>query len=128
MTDSRLDGRASVWVVLLMFAFAALDCGGSTRRIPPGCSVSHPKLVDRGQIPLYTDEARRAGAQGRQVVTLQIDEDWTVEGASFDRLLGHGLDERVLTFARTMHFTPATQCDQPVTSTFRIRFNFELGP
>jgi TonB family protein len=90
--------------------------------------VSRPQLVDRRRIPLYTEEARRAGAQGTQVLTLQIDEQGNVVGASFDRLLGHGLDERVLTFARTMHFTPAMRCNQPVASTYRIRLNFELQP
>ncbi len=110
------------FATLLVLVAQATGCGESM------CSVSRPEVVDRGDLPSYTVEARRAGVHGSQLLTLQIDERGNVVGASFDRLLGHGMDERVLTFARTIHFTPATRCDRPVSSTWKIRLNFEVEP
>ncbi len=86
--------------------------------------ISKPRLKPPYVFPRYTEQARAKGVTGRAHVTVDIDSAGLVTGARFDRFLGSGIDESILTAVRTMKFDPARQCGRAVPSSFTITFNF----
>ncbi len=77
--------------------------------------------------PSYTDDARRAGVQGRIRIELAINEQGEVTNARIIEGLGHGLDEEALAAARRVRFSPAQRCGKPVSTPFVIAMRFVLG-
>jgi len=77
--------------------------------------------------PGYTDQARRARAQGRVRIQLTVNERGEVESARVLSGLGYGLDEAAIAAAHRLHFTPATRCGRAVSAPFILAMRFVLG-
>jgi protein TonB len=77
--------------------------------------------------PQYTEEARRAGIEGRVVLELAIDEHGEVTAARVIDGLGYGLDEAAVAAAKTMRFAAAIDGGRPVASRFILSMRFVLG-
>jgi protein TonB len=75
----------------------------------------------------YTDDATKAGIEGRVRVEISIDETGHVLSAKIVSGLGHGLDESAMDAAKRMNFSPATKCGTAVKSTFVLSMRFVLG-
>ncbi|MEY4577319.1 MAG: hypothetical protein RL701_2022, partial [Pseudomonadota bacterium] len=71
-------------------------------------------LSENGLIrPQYTEEARRAGVEGRVVLELTVDENGVVTAARVIDGLGHGLDEAAVAAAKNMRFAAASDGGRP---------------
>jgi periplasmic protein TonB len=75
----------------------------------------------------YTDDANKAGIEGRVRLELTIDETGHVVSTKVISGLGHGLDESAADAAKRMTFSPATRCGTAVKSTFVVSTRFALG-
>ncbi len=85
--------------------------------------IIKPKPVHVVQ-PAFTQEAQEAGITGKVRVEISISAAGEVTGVRLIAGLGHGLDEVALEAAKASTFSPATQCGQPVATTFTIGMRF----
>jgi protein TonB len=76
--------------------------------------------------PQFTDDARRAHAEGRVLLSLQVNEEGEVTEAHVISGIGHGLDEAALDAVRRMRFTPAMRCGRAVAAPFTLALRFAL--
>jgi TonB family protein len=87
--------------------------------------IRKPKLLDKTD-PNYTDEARAAKLQGREVLNVVIGPDGLVHDAHVVSGIGLGLDENGIDAVSQWRFQPATKDGEPVPVTATIEINFRL--
>ena len=76
--------------------------------------------------PLYSDEARSQGIEGRVAVEVTVATDGKAKALQIVRGLGHGLDQNALVAVRDWHFVPATLNGRPIEATTRVDVEFSL--
>jgi TonB family protein len=76
--------------------------------------------------PLYSDEARSQGIEGRVAVEVTVAPDGKAKALQIVRGLGHGLDQNALVAVRDWHFVPATLNGRPIEATTRVDVEFSL--
>lgn len=76
--------------------------------------------------PQYTEEARKAGVDGKVVLRGVLAVDGTVQNILVLRSLPHGLTETAVKAARQIKFIPATKDGRPVSQFVQIEYNFNL--
>jgi TonB family protein len=76
--------------------------------------------------PLYSDEARSQGIEGRVAVEVTVAPDGKARALQIVRGLGHGLDQNALVAVRDWHFVPATLNGRPIEATTRVDVEFSL--
>ncbi len=74
----------------------------------------------------YTDEARRAGAEGTVTLRASIDEEGCVVDVEVLEGLPHGLTESAVAAARRSVFRPAMENGEPVGATYETAARFAL--
>lgn len=74
----------------------------------------------------YTDEARRAGAEGTVTLRASIDEEGCVVDVEALEKLPHGLTESAVAAARRSVFRPAMENGEPVGATYETAARFAL--
>ena len=74
--------------------------------------------------PVYTDQARAAGIEGKVRVELTVDESGRVVSVRVISGLGHGLDEAAVSAAQRATFQPAIRCGKATRATFTISMRF----
>lgn len=91
-----------------------------------GCSdpIVKPTPISVVQ-PAFTQDAKDAGITGKVRVEITISATGDVTNARVIAGLGYGLDEAALEAARAATFSPATQCGEPVATTFTIGMRFQ---
>jgi TonB family protein len=87
--------------------------------------VSNPRILFRPP-PEYTEDARKARAQGTVEMIVIVQRDGTVTFESFTRRVGYGLDEKALEAVRRWSFDPARRDGIPVPMRITIEVNFVL--
>jgi TonB family protein len=78
-------------------------------------------------LPAYTEEARKARAEGIVVIQAVIRRDGTVDSIKVLRGLGYGLDESAIhTIADKWRFRPGTRNGEAVDVQANIEVSFRL--
>jgi protein TonB len=116
---------------------------GNTLQIKPTKAATTPSMVkplaapveayEVTKMPLptgrcsgeYTEEARRAGAEGTVVLDLVVGADGTARDITVTQGLGHGLTEAAVAALKRCRFTPGERGGKPVpvrVRGFKIRF------
>ncbi len=107
-------------------AFSVKGMPGSSVSYVVGDGVTAPVLITR-RMPLYTDQARKAHAEG--VVTIQaiVRKNGSLGSAKVTHKLGYGLDEAVLnTVMNKWKFRPGKMNGQPIDVQADIKIVFRL--
>jgi TonB family protein len=97
----------------------------SSNAIHIGGNISPPQVVTKVE-PQYSEEARRAGYEGKVVVSVVVDPSGRARDLKVLRPLGLGLDEAALAAVREWTFQPGTKDGQPVPVQATIEVNFRL--
>ena len=74
----------------------------------------------------YTDEARRAGAEGTVTLRAGIDEEGCVVDVEALEKLSHGLTDSAVAAMRRAVFRPAVENGEPVGATYVTALRFAL--
>jgi len=91
-----------------------------------GNGVKPPQILVK-TTPLYTEEGRKARAEGRVLLQAVISKDGTVTDIRVVRGLGYGLDESAIhTIATKWRFKPGTLNGKPVDVQANIEVDFNL--
>ncbi|HKR66918.1 MAG TPA: energy transducer TonB [Thermoanaerobaculia bacterium] len=123
-----------------LFSFAADDGsqvidtmrGGFVPRTPSkpanarraGREIDEPKLLRRVE-PVYTEEAKAAGAAGSVILELQIDKSGFVRDATVVTPMGHGLSESAVDAAKQWQFAPSMERGVPVEVVYEVTIEFK---
>jgi len=87
--------------------------------------VTAPRVIYNPE-PGFSDEARKAKAQGRVVLLVVVGPDGHTHDLRVQSSLGMGLDEKALEAVRTWRFLPATLNGQPVAAQIAVEVDFRL--
>lgn len=90
-----------------------------------GGGVSAPRVRFQPP-PEYTEDARKARAQGTVEMLVIVRADGTVEFESFTRRIGYGLEQKALDAVRRWSFEPGRRDGVPVDVRVVIEVNFAL--
>ena len=90
-----------------------------------GGGVSEPRPIFQPQ-PEYSDDARKARAEGTVEMMIVVKADGTVEFEEFTRRLGFGLDQKASEAVRRWRFSPALRDGKPVNVRVTVVVNFAL--
>jgi protein TonB len=98
---------------------------------PPGIhwaglgGVTVPRVIYNPE-PSFSDEARKAKAQGMVVLMLVVGPDGHTYDIRVQQSLGMGLDEKAIEAVRTWRFRPGTLNGQPVATQIAVEVDFHL--
>jgi TonB family protein len=87
--------------------------------------VSAPRVIYNPE-PGFSDEARKAKAQGRVVLLVVVGPDGNTHDLRVQSSLGMGLDEKAMEAVRTWRFLPAMLNGQPVAAQIAVEVDFHL--
>jgi periplasmic protein TonB len=90
-----------------------------------GGGISAPQAISTPD-PEYTEEARRAKAEGTCVLWLIVDSQGHPRDIKVVRGLGHGLDEKALEAVRQWRFQPSMKDGKPVDVQISVEVAFHL--
>lgn len=90
-----------------------------------GGEVSAPTVIENPD-PSYSARAREARLQGQLVLSVVVDRDGKVAGASIVKPLGLGLDAKALETVRGWQFQPGTRNGTPVPVRVIVEISFKL--
>ena len=100
---------------------------GSDLPVAAGGGVIRPEVIESSRvIPVYPEEAQRAGLEGLVVLKVVIDERGRVGDVAVMRSVGHGFDEAAVAAVRQWKFRPATRNGKPIKVVHVIPFDFRL--
>jgi TonB family protein len=91
-----------------------------------GHGVTAPRPTNHPD-PEYSEEARRAGLQGKCVLSLVVNSEGKPEDIQVSRSLGMGLDEKSIEAVRNWTFEPARKNGKPVAVRINIVITFRQG-
>ncbi|HKR86011.1 MAG TPA: TonB family protein, partial [Terriglobales bacterium] len=91
-----------------------------------GHGVTAPRPLNELD-PEYSEEARRAGLQGKCVLSLVVNSEGKPEHIRVSRSLGMGLDEKAVEALRQWTFEPARKDGKPVAVKVRVVMTFHIG-
>jgi protein TonB len=98
---------------------------GGTEVYRPGGSVTLPVPIKKVE-PEFSEEARRARANGTVIVYCEIGPDGQPRNLRVARSFGMGLDEKAMEAVAKWLFRPATRNGKPVTVSANIEVSFHL--
>ena len=76
--------------------------------------------------PSFSDEARKAKAQGVVMLLLVVGKDGLPHDIRVGQSLGMGLDEKAIDAVHRWRFRPATLNGQPVATEIAVQVDFRL--
>ena len=97
--------------------------GDQIRRI--GGDVSAPLIVYKVD-PEFTEQARKAKAQGVVLVNLVVDRSGKPTNVHVIRGVGHGLDKEAVDAVSQYRFRPAEEYGKPVPVALNVEVNFQI--
>jgi protein TonB len=93
---------------------------------PPGkMGVTVPQVIFSPE-PSFSDEARKAKAQGVVMLWLVVGKDGHPYNVRVGQSLGMGLDEKAMEAVNRWRFRPATLNGQPVATQIAVQVDFHL--
>ena len=84
-----------------------------------------PETLAEVQIP-YPPEARRAGIEGKVIMSIRIDAHGQVTSVKVLSSPGYGLDEAAATAMKRVRFRPAIKASEPVETEIKYTYVFVL--
>lgn len=90
--------------------------------------VWKPAVKTEAAPPAYPEAAREAGLTGTVVAEATIDAAGAVTATRIVRGVAPELDQAARDALAGWHFEPATRGGEPVPSTYRVAFDFQLEP
>lgn len=99
------------------------NTGGGLRKI--GGGVSKPELLYAPE-PEFSEEARKAKAQGNVLVNLWVGPDGRPSHVHVVRGVGMGLDQKAVEAVQQYKFKPAMEGGKPVTVELNVEVNFQI--
>jgi TonB family protein len=90
-----------------------------------GGGVTEPRIRYRLD-PEYSDDARKARAQGTVELLIVVREDGTVDFQNVTKRLGYGLDQKAIDAVRKWRFEPGKKDGKPVATYVQVQVNFAL--
>jgi periplasmic protein TonB len=87
--------------------------------------TTRPQILAR-PVPGYTEEARRAQAEGAVKLSVVLNANGKVSEITVARALGYGLDQRAIEAARELRFIPAQKDGHTVSVRVFLEFKFSL--
>ena len=91
-----------------------------------GHGVTAPRPLNSPD-PEYSDEARKAGLQGKCVLSLVVDSEGKPQDVKVSRSLGKGLDEKSVEAIQKWSFEPARKDGKPVAVRINVVVTFRIG-
>jgi TonB family protein len=91
-----------------------------------GHGVTAPRPINNPD-PEYSEEARRAGRQGKCILSLVVNSEGRPEDIRVTRSLGMGLDEKAVEALRNWTFEPARKDGKPVAVSLNVVMTFHIG-
>jgi TonB family protein len=91
-----------------------------------GHGVTAPRPLNAPD-PEYSEEARRAGLQGKCVLSLIVNSEGKPEDVRVSRSIGMGLDEKSIEALRNWTFEPARKDGKPVAVQISVVMTFRVG-
>lgn len=113
-------------------------CGGVGPSTGPGAGPGPPGIYPAGKTgvtvpevifnpePSFSDEARKAKAQGIVLLLLVVGKDGRPYDIHVGQSLGMGLDEKAVEAVNRWRFRPATLNGQPVATRIAVQVDFHL--
>jgi TonB family protein len=112
-------------------------CGGIGESTGPGVGDGPPGIYPMGKgmtapqvifnpEPSFSDEARKAKAQGIVLLMLVVGKDGHPYDIRVRQTLGMGLDEKAIEAVKTWRFRPATLHGQAVATQIAVQVDFHL--
>jgi protein TonB len=113
-------------------------CGGIGPSAGPGVGPGPPGIYPAGKMgvsapqvlfnpePSFSDEARKAKAQGIVLLLLVVGKDGHTYDIRVRQSLGMGLDEKAIEAVNRWRFRPATLNGQPVATQIAVQVDFHL--
>ena len=113
-------------------------CGGVGPSVGPGAGVGPPGIFPAGKMgvtvpqvifnpePSFSEEARKAKAQGIVLLLLVVGKDGHTYDIRVGQSLGMGLDEKAIEAVNHWRFRPATLNGQPVATQIAVQVDFHL--
>lgn len=95
------------------------------RALRAGREIAEPAVLRRAE-PLYTEDAKAAGASGTVIVEVRIDKSGFVQDATVVKPMGYGLSESAVDAAKQFQFAPSMQDRKGVEVLHEITFEFKL--
>jgi protein TonB len=92
---------------------------------PAGHGVSVPEVIFNPE-PSFSDEARKAKAQGIVLLLLVVGKDGRPYDIHVGQSLGMGLDEKAIEAVNRWRFRPGTLNGQPVATRIAVQVDFHL--
>jgi periplasmic protein TonB len=131
-TNNRTNGICGIVyctaVILLGLFCAVVSCSRpeETQIFKVGNDVTAPVVLEQ-PLPAYTEEARKARAEGIVVLQGIIRKNGSIDNLKVLKKLGYGLDESAMnTVASKWHFKPGTHNGVPVDVQADIEVSFKL--
>jgi len=87
--------------------------------------VTTPQVIFNPE-PSFSDEARKAKAQGMVLLLLVVGKDGRPHDIRVGQSLGMGLDEKAIEAVNRWRFRPATLNGQPVATQIAVQVDFHL--
>jgi TonB family protein len=103
--------------VLVPFATIQVSNAASASNLS---DVTAPAVDQYTSPPLYSDEARSFGVEGKVVLEVAVGVDGKPMDLQVIRGLGFGLDQNALVAVRDWHFVPGRRNGRPVESSIRV--------
>ena len=91
-----------------------------------GHGVTAPRPLNRPD-PEYSEEARRAGLQGKCILSVVVNSEGKTEDIQVSQSLGMGLDEKAVGAIRQWTFEPARKNGKPVAVRIQVTTTFRTG-
>ena len=98
---------------------------GPTGIFPAGRGVTVPEVIFNPE-PSFSDEARKAKAQGIVLLMLVVGKDGRPYDIHVGQSLGMGLDERAIEVVNQWRFRPGTLNGQAVATRIAVQVDFHL--
>jgi TonB family protein len=97
--------------------------GGGIFSVGGGVSAPKPRYQPQ---PEYSDDARKARAQGTVELLIVVREDGSVDFQDVKKRLGYGLDQKAIEAVRKWKFEPGKRDGKPVATLVIVEVNFAL--
>jgi TonB family protein len=109
--------------ILVPFATIQVSNAASASNLS---AVAAPAVDQYTSPPLYSDEARSLGVEGKVVLEVAVGADGKPMDLQVIRGLGFGLDQNALVAVRDWHFVPGKRNGRSVESLIRVEVEFNL--
>jgi TonB family protein len=120
------DALSTRMAVLIPIAALGLAIPIAAMHVSNSSETVSPVVDQYTNPPLYSDEARGQGIEGKVTVEVTVGVDGKPRTLRVVNGLGYGLDQNALVAVRDWHFTPAKSNGRPIESTTRVDVEFSL--